>query len=164
MNLTWPLCPSWWSWGLLAHLSTPFWGVKFGEGDQKSFIPIHPTSYPAARDQHKGWFPLIIQPWSLWLLFLMGGSIFIPAVQIAEHWSSYPIPSCPIPSSPHALIPTCLYLPSTLSQICETAVSCTPLSIVLPKSYDSHVLLKIFYVSYDFFFCYFYSGQFSDGI
>lgn len=56
--------------------------------------------------------------------------------------------SHPIPSHPHALIPTCL----CLSQMCETAVSWTTLSTISPKSYDSHVLLKIFYISYDFFF------------
>lgn len=160
MNLTWPLCPSWWSGGLLAHLSTLFFRSKVW-GGRSEILHCHPPHILYCHQgSTQGLISLGHPAMEPLVTVLKGRKHFHPSCankqtnkqKRAQEFLSHAIPPRPVPSHPHTLIPTYLHLPSTLSQMCETAISWTTLSIILPKSYDSHVLLKIFYMSYDFFF------------
>lgn len=122
--------------------------------------PSHPTFYPAARNQHKGWFPLVLTPATEPLITVRYRTKHLrtSCANRAEQRSS-------VLSQSHPCTLTSLCLPSIPSQMCGTAVGRSTLSIISPKSWLTstfktleHNLLFLTYC------CYFYSDQFSDGI
>lgn len=103
--------------GAAGPCSNPFARVSFRKGGQKSFIPTHPhpTSHlilllGVNTSVDFPWSSL--RPLSLWLLVVMGGSIFIPPVQTEQSKTSpvlsHPISAHPPPSMCPLLPPRCV--------------------------------------------------------